>query len=282
MPTAELTTFTNDGLTFRVVDSGPRDGEPVVLLHGFPQGPASWDQVSSRLHDAGYRTIVPEQRGYSPGARPRRRRDYRGALLVGDIIALLDALDAPSVHLVGHDWGAAVAWGVAGRHPDRVRSLTAVSVCHPGAFIKSMTRSNQLLKSWYMGLFQIPVVPERVLAMRSGAARRIMERAGMDGPMIERYFEQFPGPADFRGPVNWYRALPLASRRDLRARIPVPTTMVYSDDDVALTLKSAQLAEEYVDGPYRLVVLPGVSHWIPEHAPDELAGHIIERARSAG
>ncbi|NLG55624.1 MAG: alpha/beta fold hydrolase, partial [Rhodococcus sp.] len=119
-----LASFTHDSLKFTVRDEGPLDGVPIVLLHGFPQDSRSWEAVVPLLHKEGYRTVAPDQRGYSPGARPARRRDYRGEELVGDVVALIEALDVGPVHLVGHDWGAAAAWQTANMHPELVRTLT--------------------------------------------------------------------------------------------------------------------------------------------------------------
>jgi len=118
-------------LVFDVIDEGPADGPVVVLLHGFPQFNTSWSTVIPRLTARGYRCVAPNQRGYSPGARPTRRRDYRTTELVGDVEALIDALGADRVHLVGHDWGAALAWALAEELPERIATLTALSVPHP-------------------------------------------------------------------------------------------------------------------------------------------------------
>src|SRR5690606_26265127 len=141
----------NDGFTFDVIDGGPVDGDVIVLLHGFPQTATSWSKVAPLLHEAGYRSLAPHQRGYSPGARPSGRRAYSVDRLVADVAALVDTVGGP-VHLVGHDWGAIVAWAVAVERPELLRTLTTVSVPHPMAFLRSMARSTQLLHSYYMFL----------------------------------------------------------------------------------------------------------------------------------
>ena len=163
-PADRLTSYSRSGLTFDVRDEGPADGPVVVLLHGFPQDSSSWDQLAPLLHTRGFRTVAPDQRGYSPGARPKARWAYRGSELAADTVALIDALAVGKVHLVGHDWGAAVAWQVAAERPDLLNTVTAVSVPHPLAFVKAMVTSTQGLKSWYMGAFQLPFVPEKVLS----------------------------------------------------------------------------------------------------------------------
>ncbi|MFD4432952.1 alpha/beta fold hydrolase, partial [Nocardia sp. NPDC058497] len=131
-----LTSFTRAGLRFDVVDSGPIDGNVVLALHGFPQTASSLSELTGLLNARGYRTIAPNQRGYSPGARPRGRFAYRVSELVGDVVALIREIDRGPVHLVGHDWGAVVAWSLAGARPDLVRTLVTVSVPHPGAYVR--------------------------------------------------------------------------------------------------------------------------------------------------
>jgi pimeloyl-ACP methyl ester carboxylesterase len=156
-------TFAHGGLVFDVTDAGPAAGAPVVLLHGFPQHRSSWTLLAPLLHEAGLRTLAPDQRGYSPGARPPQTRAYRLEHLVADVEALVSVLGQGPVHLVGHDWGAAVAWATALRRPHLVRSLTAVSVPHPSAFAHAVRTSRQGLKSWYMLAFQPRGLAEALL-----------------------------------------------------------------------------------------------------------------------
>ena len=125
--------FLRPGLRFEVVDSGPPDAPAVVLLHGFPQQPSTFEAVAARLNAEGLRTLTPTQRGYIRTARPTRRRDYRTAATAGDVIALLDTAGLAKAHIVGHDWGGNQAWGAASWHPDRVASLTVLSTPHPAA-----------------------------------------------------------------------------------------------------------------------------------------------------
>ena len=272
--------FDRDGLRFRAIDSGPADGEAVVLLHGFPQRTSSWDEVVPHLHAAGLRTLVLDQRGYCETARPRGRRAYRLSELVSDVTALLDSAGLERAHVVGHDWGAAVAWGVAAAHPQRVRSLTAVSVPHPAAFLKAMVASDQLLRSWYIGFFQLPWLPEKVLTSSGRRPERALAGMGMTRPMIERFRREMVADGAIPGGLGWYRALPFASPKGSTARILVPTTFVWSDNDPALGRGGAERTAHYVDADYRFVEMNGVSHWIPDERPAELADAIIDRART--
>src|SRR3984957_10203107 len=171
--------YRRDDLVFDVRDAGPPDGSVVVLLHGFPQRNDSWNAVIDRLTAEGYRCLAPNQRGYSPGARPSRRRDYCMSDLVADVGALIDASGARQVHLVGHDWGAAVAWAAAAEMPERLATVSPISVPHPAAFIKSFANSRQGLASWYMYLFQLPRLPEWSMLRRNGSLMsRFLQQAG--------------------------------------------------------------------------------------------------------
>jgi len=270
------------GLCFDVRDEGPLDGEPIVLLHGLPQRSSSWDGVVPLLHAAGHRTFALDQRGYSPRARPRRRRDYTLDHLVGDVIALVEAVGRPA-HVVGHDWGAAVAWLMAARRPDLVRSLVALSVPHPGAMAHAAThvthRAEQLRRSWYMALFMLPLLPERVLPSRRGEAA--LRAGGMTEEMVATYRRQVVADGALPGALAWYRAIPFTAPSARHERVAVPTTMVWSDGDVAIARSTAELSRRWVDAPYDFVELSGVSHWIPDEAPRDVADLVLARIQGA-
>jgi pimeloyl-ACP methyl ester carboxylesterase len=272
--TERISSYQHDGLTFDVLDEGPIDGEVVVLLHGFPQLNTMWAPVAAGLHAAGYRTLAPNQRGYSPGARPKGRRPYTITRLVDDVRALVDVIGVP-VHLVGHDWGAAVSWATVSRHPERFRSHVAVSVPHIGAYFKALL-GKQLFKSWYMGMFNVPGLADRLLTSRR-PAERLFSAFGMQPAPFERYWRDFgTDHARLRGGLAWYRAMALENPRNAFVKARVPSTMVWSDGDSALDRSGIDHCAEYVDAPYRLEVLSG-SHWIPDEQPDELTRIILER-----
>ncbi|QDQ98206.1 alpha/beta fold hydrolase [Tomitella fengzijianii] len=293
----QMDRYEHAGMTFDVIDSAPDapdpdapdpdasghalghapDLAPVVLLHGFPQTAASWGAVTPQLNRAGYRTIAVNQRGYSPGARPRGRRAYRLELLMADVVALIERIGTGPVHLVGHDWGAAVAWMLAANRPDLVRTLTAVSVPHPGAFVRSMLSSTQAMHSYYMAMFQVPRLPEWVARRLPRVFDRMLRRTGMTDAMVERVRAEVIDAGALTGAINWYRAMPLTSPTMMNRPSRVPTTFVWSDGDVALTRRGAELTAEYVQADYRFEVLEDVSHWVPEEAPDALARFILER-----
>lgn len=277
-----ITETTHDGLTFDVVDTGPLDGEVVVLLHGFPQRAATWDAVAERLHAEGLRTIAPDQRGYSPRARPGRRRDHTLPRLAGDVEALLDRIGAP-VHLVGHDWGAAVAWLVAGQHP-AVRSLVSVSVPHPAAYVQAVLTSDQAWRSWYLLAFQVPGAAERLARRDPERFAALLRDWGMGDDDVARFRTEVLEYGALPGGLAWYRAIPWTLHRAprlWRQRVGVPVTHVWTAQDRALGRRTAELAARWADGPFELVVLDDVTHWVPEQAPDVLAGIVLDRVRGA-
>ncbi|OKI45771.1 alpha/beta fold hydrolase [Micromonospora sp. CB01531] len=265
------------GLTFEVRTGGPEDGDAVLLLHGFPQHGGEWDEVVPLLHAAGLRTYALDQRGYSSGARPAAVEAYRIPELVADAAGVLDTLGVKAAHVVGHDWGAIVAWSLAAVHPERVRSLTAVSVPHPAAMAHTLaTDPRQRARSAYITLFRKPGKAERVLlALNAAALRRMLGGVG-DRAQVARYADPMCEPGALTAALNWYRAMTGA---DLTAVGPVgvPTTFVWSDRDIAIGRTAAAACAPHVTGDYRFVELPGVTHWIPDEAPAPLAAAILAR-----
>lgn len=276
--TDRIREFANSGLTFPVADGGPIDGRIVVLLHGFPQTSRSWDAVCERLHASGYRTLRFDQRGYAPTARPRGRFAYRISELVGDVAALIGSVGSP-VHLVGHDWGAVVAWATASRHPELLETLTAVSVPHARAFLRSILSSNQALKSYYMAMFQIPWLPETILSRSPKLTDRMLGDSGMSAEALRHVHTDVIARGALTSAINWYRAIPFSTTAYLR-EVSVPTTYVWSTDDIALGRHGAELCGRYVTGPYRFEVASG-SHWLPEEQPELLHRMIVDRIDGA-
>lgn len=278
-----LTSYRHDGCLFDVDDSGGGgDGqnggnvETVILLHGFPQSRTSWRELTPQLVDRGYRVIAPDQRGYSPGARPRRRRDYTLDKLAGDVIALADAADVERFHVLGHDWGGAVAWALGANHSDRVASVTSLSTPHPQAMISSLVSSDQLLRSWYMLFFQLPVIPELMVTnpILSGRFKSTLSSSGLPAAQVEENVEMLArGSAS--GGFNWYRALPLSWPQSVGS-VKSPTLYIYGDADFALGPKAAELTRRYVDATYRFVSLLGAGHWLPETDADKVAPLLLE------
>lgn len=271
-----LTSFRNDGLLFEVSDQGPADGPPIVLLHGFPQRATCWASVTPLLTARGFRVLAPDQRGYSPGARPAGRAAYRITRLVEDVVALIETVGRGPVHLVGHDWGAAVGWALATTRPDLVRSFTAVSAPHPQAMLRSLLGGRQALMSWYVAAIQVPVVPEYVVRRWPGWIELNLRRSGMEQAQLERFRTEILADGVLPSALAWYRAIPYGGPVGPR-RLTVPTTLVWSDGDVAISRAAAERCGEFVTGDYRLEVLTGIDHWVPERAPERLAELITVR-----
>lgn len=272
---ATIRSYRHDGLTFDIDDSGG-DGDVVVLLHGFPQTKESWGRITPALAAAGYRVLAPNQRGYSPGARPTRRRDYAIGPLTNDVLALADAVEAKRFHVVGHDWGGAVAWSLAGGHADRVASVTSLCTPHTSAMARAMVTSTQLLHSWYMAVFQLPGLPEWLATSERGG-KFFAKSLSDSGLPVEDAAASVAMLRDgaARGAFNWYRGLPFSPASG-PGTISVPTLYVYGTGDFALGRAAADLTARYVTGPYRYEVLDGVSHWIPDTAAEVTGGLILE------
>jgi len=272
--------FDDYGLGGPIGDGDDQPAEAVILLHGFPASRRSWDQVAPRLTAAGYRVLAPDQRGYSPGARPRGRRSYAMHHLVDDIMALADSVGVERFHLVGHDWGGGVAWAAAAGHPERVATMTSLATPHVKALLRSMGSSTQALHSWYMVFYQLPWLPE--LSVTSGpggrAFTRVLVKSGLSASRAEEYV-RFMRAGAATPAINWYRALPFTSPK-VGHPVSVPTLYVYGTDDFALGRRAANLVGRYVDGPYRYEVLEGVSHWIPEEEPETTARLLLEHFRA--
>jgi pimeloyl-ACP methyl ester carboxylesterase len=268
-----------NGLTFTARACGPEDGRRVLLLHGFPQTSWAWREQLWALSDAGYRAVAPDQRGYSAGARPGRVDDYAMEHLLADVVALADALEMDTFDLVGHDWGAMVSWLTASRHPERVRSLTAVSTPHPLALQRALLGGDreQLARAGSVDAFCQPDRPESLLLGADGTGSglvSVLAQSGLDDEAARAYLAVLTQPGSLTAALNWYRAM---GRDDLVGITPVtvPTLYVWSTGDAAFGRRAAEATAACVSGPYQYAVLDGVSHWIPEMAAVELSKLLI-------
>jgi pimeloyl-ACP methyl ester carboxylesterase len=250
--------------------AGPADGELVLLLHGFPQTSWEWRSQLSALGKAGYRAVAPDQRGYSAGARPEGIEHYKVQHLVADVLAIADWLGGHQFHLVGHDWGAAVAWAVGGTHQERLRTLNIVSVPHPKAFAGALANSQeQRDQSSYIQLFREEGKAEEVLGGEDFATLRMMLNSAGSEEDTEEYMKVLGDEGCLTAALSWYRAMQPGLVGDI-GPITTPTMFVWSTNDIALGREGAEATGQYVEGQYRFEVLDGVSHWIPEQAADDL------------
>ena len=264
--------------------AGPADGELVLLLHGFPQTSWEWRSQLQTLGDAGYRAVAPDQRGYSPRARPQGVEHYEVQHLVADVLAIADWLGGHQFHLVGHDWGAAVAWAVGGLHQERLRTLNIVSVPHPKAFATALSDSeDQRDKSSYIQLFRQEGKAEEVLGEDDFLRLRMMLNTAGSEADTEEYLRVLGQPGALTAALNWYRAMKPGLVGDI-GPITMPTMFVWSTNDIALGREGAEATGQHVEGPYRFEVLEGVSHWIPEQAAGDLNRLLLDHlaTRPAG
>jgi len=269
------------GLAFNLAEAG--DGPPVLLLHGFPDSWRLWRYQIPALAKAGHRVIAPDLRGFGETDRPAAVEDYKLRTLVNDVVGLLDALELDRAAVVGHDWGAALAWAVARFVPDRVTRLVVVSVGHPAAFAAGLA---QRRLSWYMLWFLFPGVAERVLPQDDWAVFRRWAwngaRRGAD-PDLDRQLADLSRPGALAAGLNWYRAnidpATFVINDPTRISVPpvaCPTMGVWSGDDFALTEAQMTGSGRFVSGPWRYERLDGVDHWVPVHAPERLTELLVD------
>jgi pimeloyl-ACP methyl ester carboxylesterase len=247
-----------DGLTLAVQDEG--QGQAVLLIHGFPDSSHLWRHQVPALLEAGMRAVAPDLRGFGGSDKPEAVEEYAIAKSVGDMVAVLDALGVERTHVVGHDFGAVVAWALAAIVPDRVDRLVAMSVGHPNARDRSM---EQREKAWYQLLFQFTGVAEELLSRNEWALFRDWLRGHGD---LERYLSDLSRPGALTAGLNWYRAN-LAPRLQLepRPRLPAvaaPTLGVWSDGDPYLTENGMLRSADWVEGPWRYERVEGAGHWM--------------------
>ncbi len=263
------------------VTAGPEDGPLAVLLHGFPEFWYGWCEHVRPFAEAGYRVVVPDQRGYNLSDKPPDVAAYRPPELAGDVVGLLDALGRDSAHLVGHDWGAMVAWWTALSHPDRVDRLVPVNVPHPAVFRRTLKQSwEQRLRSAYAAFFQLPRVPERLA--RAGDWRlpvESMRRSSRPGTFsatdFERYRTAWSHPDAYRSMLNWYRATVRYRDRPPRERVTVPTLVVWGARDRFLARSMARESADACDDG-RLALFPDATHWVHHEEPVRVADRVID------
>lgn len=309
-----------DDVRLHYVAAGPEDGDLVVLLHGFPEFWYSWRYQIPALAEAGYRVVAPDLRGYNRSEKPHGVESYAIGNLVGDVVGLIDAQggrsqrdrrtserggtnreqDRETAHLVGHDWGGAIAWAVGMQRPDVLDSLTVMNAPHPAALAREFDFA-QLRRFWYVLCFQVPWLPERLLAAGNARAVGEMFRDQPENPDafdeadIERYREAFARPGAARAAVNYYRAyvrgiwkpMAKATLPGLRrvfdppgdTEIPVPTLVLWGERDAALGVGISEGLDEWIPD-LRVERFPEASHWVQCDAPEAVTEELLAFFRS--
>lgn len=280
------TEISANGFRFTAEIAGEASAPLVLLLHGFPQTRYTWRHQGPALAAAGFRAGAPDQRGYSPGARPSGVEHYGVDALLGDALAIADALGAPRFHLVGHDWGGQLAWLLAARHPERVRSLTVLSRPHPAAFARALASDpKQSERSKHHRAFQDPNTAALLIEDGAKRLRRMLRDHGVPEADAEAYVAPLSTHAAIDAALNWYRAAfaggSTLALKDLPA-VRVPTLFLWGDADLTVGRPAAEATREFVSGPYRFVVIPGAGHFITDQAAEvvtkELLAHLASHA----
>jgi pimeloyl-ACP methyl ester carboxylesterase len=257
--------------------AGPADGEPVILLHGFPDAWFGWEPQIEALAEAGFRVIAPDQRGYNLSDKPQGVTSYRMDVLVDDVLGLADTLGYERFSLAGHDFGAIVGWSLTRRSPDRLKRLVIANVPHPAVMRRYLrTHPSQMRKSWYAFFFQLPVLPE--LAARAGNWRFLISAMPDDLTEEERdrYREAWAQPNAITSMINWYRALLRHSGRSTPpSQIQVPTLMVWGQQDPHISYEMAPLSVDLCDNG-RLVTFQDATHWVMQDKPEQVSQLLIE------
>jgi pimeloyl-ACP methyl ester carboxylesterase len=279
-----------NGLSFAVLECGA--GETLcLLLHGFPEHARSWEQQMPVLAALGYRVWAPQQRGYSGTTRPTRVRDYDIERLIEDVAALIDVSGARRVVLVGHDWGAIVAWCFASRRLRPLAALVIMNVPHPVCFARAVRRWEQMRRSWYVLFFQLPWLPEWLLSRRGG---ELVEQMTLRSSTASEHFPRalldlFRAQASDRktawAMLAWYRAAMRGGMaRQLRQGFPVietPTLLLWGEADAALAKFTTEGTDEFVRD-LTIEFLPGVSHWVQQDATEQVNASLVRFLMRSG
>jgi pimeloyl-ACP methyl ester carboxylesterase len=278
----EHSTIKTNGIRLHVVQAGPQSGIPVMLLHGFPEFWYGWRKQIPALAAAGCRVIVPDQRGYNLSDKPKGIGSYRSEELTKDILGLIDALEYEKVNLVGHDFGALVAWMLATQHPERLHRLGIINVPHPAVMWRFLRRDfEQMRRSLYALFFQLPWLPEAILrAGNWSAASSSLRRSGRDNAFtdedIEKYRESWSQPGAMTSMLNWYRAA-ARYRPEISngTRVSVRTLILWGVQDFALSRRMARPSLDYCEDG-NLIFFPGATHWVQREEAEEVNRHLLD------
>lgn len=277
----EETFINTNSIKLHTIMAGPQSGSPVILLHGFPETWRCWIRQLPALAAAGCRVIVPDQRGYNLSDKPKGIENYRMEELTRDILGLIDALEYEKVNLVGHDFGALVAWMLATKHPERLHRLGIVNVPHPAVMWRFLRRDfEQMRRSLYALFFQLPWLPEMVMSVGNwrGASlslRRSGKPHAFTDEDIEKYTEAWSQPGAMTAMLNWYRAA-ARYRPEITngMRVSIRTLILWGVQDFALSRRMARPSLDYCDDG-SLVFFPDATHWVQHEEADEMNRQLL-------
>jgi epoxide hydrolase 4 len=264
-----------NGIQLHVMQAGIQDGDPILMLHGFPEFWYAWHDYITPLAEAGYRLILPDQRGYNLSDKPKGVDAYRTDILVADMIGLMDTLGHAQFRLVGHDWGAVVAWYMAMWYPERISQLVIANVPHPEVFKQALrTNPKQMFKSWYAGFFQIPGVPEMISSANDYQlfANIIRDIPGMNEREVKLYQQAWSQDGAITAMINWYRAMAQRETQPpvkTNERVKPPTLMVWGKEDLALSHEMAQPSIDMCDDG-QLILFDDANHFVQHEKSNEV------------
>jgi pimeloyl-ACP methyl ester carboxylesterase len=270
----------SNGIKLHAVEAGPADGPLVILLHGFPEFWYSWRYQIEALAQAGFRVVAPDQRGYNLSDKPKKISAYNLDELAADVAGLIDALGREKIYLVGHDWGAAVAWWAAIKYPQRLARVAILNAPHPKVMRWNMLHNPaQRRKSWYFLFFQIPFLPEwRMRKNNWDVGARALQRTSRAGTFseedIELYRQAWSQPGATEGMMNWYRAsLRSRPRRVSNPRVAVPLLLIWGGKDKFLRRELAQESIDLCDDG-KLIFIDEATHWV-QHEESERVNQLL-------
>ena len=274
-----------NGLQLHTVSAGPRDGRLIVLLHGFPENWYTWRKQIKPLVEAGYRVVVPDQRGYNLSDKPIGVHHYRTAALTADIRELIRSFERERAIIVGHDWGGLVAWRLAMAYPDLVEKLVILNAPHPDAFRRELRENPaQQRKSWYMAAFQLPWLPEALIGQSPMASvnlffrRNAINQDAFSGYDLHAMATMLAQPGALTAMLNWYRAAFHRSERPISAPVNAPTLIIWGEDDIALGKSLTYGLEPWVPN-LKIHYISNCGHWVQNEAPEEVNANLLEFLR---
>jgi len=270
--------------------------ELVLLLHGFPEtGLLSWYHQIGPICDAGFHVVVPDMRGYNSSQKPAHISDYRQSKLVNDVVGLIKYFGKDNAHIIGHDWGGIISWLVAAEHPDVVKSLTILNACHLEAFKKLILELhdfNQMISSYYIAYFQVPILTERAISKNDFLGLRTvfkdstgLDRKTFSKDYIQRSVHSFSQPEVLTSALNYYRAIPFDTYSSFISgvktnKITSPTLVIWGKKDIALSYKLGELSLEHCENG-KLIIIEDAAHFVQHDQPERVSSEIISFLKSS-
>ena len=278
MASIEIVNKTVNGMTFKCRVAGDPANEPVLLLHGWPETSHLWIELMEKLSAEGYYCVAPDQRGFSPEARPTKVKEYGIEILAGDAVALADAFGMKKFHLIGHDWGSAIGWAEVALYADRIKSWSSMSVPHVKSFSDAIRFNKKQKKmSRYMSIFQLRGIPEWFLLKKDRANLRITWKKSSP-EQLQDYLDVIGNRPALKATLGYYRAnlktLKKGKGIGTYGNVSTPTIFIWGNKDIAVSREAAEGTEQYMKGPFEFIELKA-GHWLMQEAFEQCATPIL-------